>query len=442
VEPAKDAVAAHREAVAFFELLVSKQAEVSEHRRELALAHNNLATALARSGATEEARTEYVAAIALQDELIASGDAPSADEYQQYRLDLAVTHTNLGLLYRDRNESAAAQRELSEAVRIQETLLGRTSKDDEIARNLAGAYNNLGSLYLDAEPRRAKSYFASALDLRERMTAESKEDLRFQQELALSYNNLAAVSARLGEFDTAVEAYAEAIKRQEQLARAAPDQKNRQRELAKTINNLGLAQGRLNRTQEAEASFRRALHVLHLLKRRWPKDPETVSALGGTYNNLGIVCEATKRPKEAAVAYQQAIKHQRDAFTVAPTVELYRELLIKHLFNYGRMERKSGELDRAVEAAAERRGLVENDPRRLLSVAEEFAVAYERLLARDDDKSAAPAVETTPDECAQLAIETLKQAVAVGLPKSVDVRKSAAFATLSQTAAFREVFGD
>lgn len=442
VDTAKVAIDAHRQAVGFFKILVSRHAEVAEHRRQLALAHNNLATALARSGTTDEARTEYVAAIDLQKELIASGDAATAADQQQYRLDLAVAHTNLGLLHRDTNDATAAQHYLGEAVRIQEALLGTSAKNAEIATNLAGAYNNLGSLYLEAEPRRAKSYFASALDLRERMTGKPKDDRQFQRELAVSYNNLAAVSARLSEFDTAVQAYGDAIKLQEELVRTAPNHKEWQRELAKTITNLGLAQSRLNRTQEAEASFRRALRVLKVLARRWPNDPETASGLGGTFNNLGIVCEATKRPQEAAAAYRQAIEYQRTAFEAAPAVEVYREFLIKHLFNYGRVERDAGELDRAVEAAVERRSLVAKDPQRLLSVAEEFAIVYEKLAARHANEDALPLAETTPGECARLAVDTLEQAIAAGLSKSVDVRTSAAFVELSQTAEFREVFGN
>ncbi len=450
---AEKAIAAHRQAVDAFERLTLEQPDEAEHRRQLGLAHNNLATALARAGNTEEARAEYAAAIDLLKRLVASSSAAGTTEARRYRLDLAVTHANVGLFYRDTNEKAAAQREFGEAVRLQEGLLGISSQDDEVAQILAGTYNNLGSLYLDGEPQRAKGLFASALDLRERMAEHATDDWRFQGDLALSYHNLAAVTAKLGEFETAAEAYADAIKIQERLVQLAPDQKDRQRELAKTITSLGLAQDRLKNPKEAEASFRRALRVWHAVAGPGPKDPETASGLGGTFNNLGIVLQEMERPREAASAYQQAIKHQRDAHSAAPGVQRYREFLLKHLFNYARVERESGEIDRALGATAERRELLAKDPQRLLSVAEEFAVAYERLAAAekrrgdvgrppDSNAAAASASVTTAAECARLAIDTLRQAVAEGLPATVDFRRSPAFAALGKTAEFREAFGE
>jgi hypothetical protein len=90
---------------------------------------------------------------------------------------------------------------------------------------------------------------------------------------------------------------------------------------------------------------------------------------------LGIVLEELQRIPQAAEAYRRAIEHQRVAYAQAAGVERFRTFLSKHCYNYGRILRRLGFADHAAQVALERKKLWPDDPQRLLTIAEELALA-------------------------------------------------------------------
>ena len=68
-----------------------------------------------------------------------------------------------------------------------------------------------------------------------------------------------------------------------------------------------------------------------------------------------------------------------------------------------------------------------NDPQRLLSVAEELALAAGMLGEKSEVKSSG---DLTADRCAQAAVATLREAVAAGLKMPDNLDHNEAFAVL------------
>lgn len=424
----QEALEALDRAVEMFERLAAEHPAASEHRRQLAHSRNQQALVLSRSGRPDAARDAYREAIRLQEELLAG-----AQENVEYLGDLALFHNNLGRLQSETGESAEAQSSFNEAVRLQERALRLEPNNPQRLRTLAAALDSLGSPEISQRPGRAAQWFEQALAYRRKAAELRPDDLIYQNDLAMSYNNLGAARASAGNQEAAVEAYAQAVALGEKLAQSAPDQQAYREYLAMRYGNLGLAQSKLGRLSDAEQSFRRALALQEQLTARNPEEPDLRSHLGGLYNNLGFLLEKVQRQAEAAKCYQQAVEHQRAAYARAPQVARYRESLSNHYYNYGRALRRVGRPAEAARIALARRDLWPKDGGRLYAVAEELALAT-RLLAA----SSKPA-GMTAQQCADCAVETLQQAEAAGWKPAGDADWTATFAALKDHPGFAKL---
>lgn len=420
----EEAIEAHTSAVELFERLAAEHPREADYRRRLGVSKNNLALVLSRSGRTDAARRAYRDAIGLQQEL-----ASRSADGDLYAGDLALSYTNLGLLLSETGDTKEAEASFREAIRLEERLLTLAPDNADNLRNLAASLNNLGALYVGREPGRAAELYQKALEQQTQAAALRPTELRFRSDVALTHNNLGAVQSRSGKLADAAASYARAVEIQRELARLAPAQKSYRHDLAVSLNNLGLAQSGLRHSAEAERSFRQALELQEALVRQNSRDLELRSSLGGIYNNLAIVLEDLQRPEEAAASYQKAVEHQKAASSQAPKVSRYRIFLSKHYYNYGRVLRRLGRPDEAARAALARRDLWPNDAQHLVAVAEELALATKQL-------SSSPTVGLNAKQCAEYAVQTLKQAAAAGWRPAADFDGNGSFAVLKDYPGF------
>jgi tetratricopeptide (TPR) repeat protein len=305
----------------------------------------------------------------------------------------------------------------------------KSPDDGEIESDLAASYGNLAALLAETDPARAIELHQMAVDqfahIAERHPAEPNAKSRW----ALALNNLGAAQARAGELSQAVASYRRAIELEKQLVRVAPLARGSRRDLAVSYNNLGLALARLHQSDGAVTAFRNALGFQEQLVAENPSDIEILSSLAGVCNNLGIVLEESGHAEEAAASYQQAVDRQGAAHARAATVDRYREHLSKHYYNLGRALRKLGRADEAARAALARKQLWQHDPQRLLSIAEELALASKQL--KEHARG-----ELSADRCADLSMAALAEAVAAGLQIPPDLERNESFAALRGRADF------
>jgi tetratricopeptide (TPR) repeat protein len=166
-------------------------------RRELALTHNNLGSALARAGRSAAARSAYEQAISIREELVSVAPARAS-----YRTDLAVSLNNLGMFENRQGNSAAAETHLRRAIELYEGLLVQFPGDFAMEINLGGVYNNLGvALERDGRLEGAAAAFASAMDRQRAVREQAPDYPRSQELLATHRENLARVLRKLGTND-------------------------------------------------------------------------------------------------------------------------------------------------------------------------------------------------------------------------------------------------
>ncbi len=420
-----EALQAHTKALEVWRDRAARDPDNSEDARNLALAENNLAMMLEQDGRSNEAVTLLTSA---RDSLINLRDADH--DSRVLANDLATTRGNLGLVMSQTGGKDAAIEELGAAIQLGEQLAQATDADEAVLRSLAASYNNAASLYDLAHPEAAADSYQKAIAIQRKLVEANPNNRIHQRDLARTYNNLGFLALRTKNWKKAVLCYGDAIKLQEELVKASPLLPSYRRDLAVSYNNLGMAQSRGGQLAEAELSFRKAVQLQETLIASRSTDGEALSNQGSVWNNLGMLFDHQQRFSEAEKAYQQAIAYQQRALDSAPTNERYRALLSRHFINYARYLDSQSKYDGAVQIALERKQLWPGEADRLYSVAQELAATFALM-------HGATASQQSQNNCQRAAVETLREAVAAGLPSGR--LKDRSLASLSSSEEFQKL---
>lgn len=397
-----------QQAAQLFAELAEASHQPGEHRQQQATALNNLALLYAGQGKLDLAHSRYNTAIKLQSSVVASDHPPPAAT----RL-LAELYTNRGLLERQYGDAAAARKSLTRAIAQLEKIVAATPEDDKARHALAMAFNNRSFVEQSSHWAAAEQSCRRAVELFEEL-AEVEADNQpvanaTRADLALSYNNLAAIRGHLGKDPEAIAAFRRAVQLQEQLVRQAPGVVQFRSDLAITWNNLAQALARQGDNSEADKAYDRAQELFTELVSDYPQDIRYQSSLAGVLNNRGMASELAGDLDTALAEYRDAIDHQKVAVQSSPEHSQYREFLSKHYFNCGRTLRL---LQRPADAAAlaiERRKLWPAEGEQLYQVALELAEVAQLMPTGNQANDG-----FTREEIIDEAIQTLHQAQAAG----------------------------
>ena len=112
----------------------------------------------------------------------------------QYRQELARTHSNRGILRDATKQSAAAEADFREAIRLLEPL---AKQHRASAQDLARAYNNLANVVAKEDTRvpEAGDLYERAVRILERLLTEHPDNRQYRLELAQFMNNSAYLLA-------------------------------------------------------------------------------------------------------------------------------------------------------------------------------------------------------------------------------------------------------
>jgi tetratricopeptide (TPR) repeat protein len=396
-------------AAELFAELAQTSDKPAECRQQQAMALNNLALLYAGQGKTDDARECYNTAIQLQSDVVASVKPPKAAS----RL-LAELYTNRGLLERQSGDAPGARKSLTRAIAQLEKIVAATPEDDEARHALAMAFNNRSFVEQTSHWEDAEQSCRRAVELFEELAATEEDNqansAATRGDLALSYNNLAAIRGHLGKHNEAITAFRRAVELQEQLVRQAPGVVQFRSDLAITWNNLAQALARQEESHESNRAYDEAQRLFTDLVKDYPQDIRYQSSLAGVLNNRGMARELAGDLDAALAEYRDAIKHQTVAVQESPQNSQYREFLSKHYVNCGRTLRL---MDRQADAAAlavERRKLWPTDGEQLYQIALELSAIAAEMPENEQDAADSLSRAKAVDE----AVITLQQAKAAG----------------------------
>ena len=247
-----------------------------------------------------------------------------------------------------------AEVSLDDALRLLRPLVATPDADPRYTRNLSIAANNLSYIVAKRDPAAAERTMREAVETLERLSSAANGD-RYQGDLALCYNNLAALLSRSGRAGDAIGWHQRAVTLQEQMVRKSPAVVQHRSDLAVSLNNLGVAYCRAGQVDAADAPFTRARDLFTTLASDYPSEIGYQSALAGLLNNQALALAEAGRHERAVGIYEAAIKAQRRSLEQCPASELMQEVLSKMVYNQGRSLVALGRWDEAIDSALARR---------------------------------------------------------------------------------------
>jgi tetratricopeptide (TPR) repeat protein len=135
----------------------------------------------------------------------------------------------------------------------------------------------------------------------------------YVSDLALGWNNLAAVLLRQRRVDESSESHRRAIKIQQELVQRCPQVVAYRCDLAIAVNNFGRTHLMSERPQEALTLFQRAATILRQLQKEFGSQRDFLSSLGGVYFNMGMAYHHASEVSAAKDAFERSLQYQREA---------------------------------------------------------------------------------------------------------------------------------
>ncbi len=350
-----EAVKNYRAAIAVREQLVAEAPGTPLYRLHLASSHNNLGLLLVGSGDRAGAEQAHRAGLSLDEKLMA--DYPGVPKY---RLNLASSHNNLGLLLVSNGDREGAERGYRAAIVLLEQLVAEAPGTLEYGSILAASHNNLGSLLSDGGDRAgAERAFRAAIVLHERLVAEAPGTPQYRDYLANHYNNLGYLLNDGGDRAGAEQEHRAALALREKLAADAPGVPVYRSSLASSQQSLGLLLSDCGDRAGAERAYRAALALQEKLAVDAPGVPEYRSNLAASYNNLGNLLSTGVDRAGAEKAYLAALALWERLAADAPGVPEYRSKLGTSHTNLGSLLADRGDRAGAENAHRAATGLCE-----------------------------------------------------------------------------------
>lgn len=264
----------------------------------------------------------------------------------------ATTNTNLGMIWRAKNNPQIALKYYGDAAKIYQKLL---KTNPEYIGQTATALNNVGNVLMDLESfKEATSILKNAMIIRREL---AKIDSNFyepelattimnigllyrrqnqldsaivyyqkalsykqkfagtgqpksQAKLALLLNNLGDVYQEKAIFEEAQKFYEQSLNYYERLAKNNPDAY--QVDVADVLNNLAYLEYELGNNHKAISKYERAKDIYELYLSTKPKS--VLSKLGHIYHNYGLCLDKIQAKEKAFEMFKKAVKTRRQLF--------------------------------------------------------------------------------------------------------------------------------
>ena len=281
------------------------------------------------------------------------GDDPSL------RADLALTHAQIGEIYRQRGEKQLALSAYGTCRDLFRRLLAETPHHPDFKRQLALCENNLGRLRTElGDLEGARTAYRAALTWQFDLVDEFPTTADYRAELAITHANAAHLQLRFGAPQQATLAFADALKLQQQLVADAPQNPRYLADLAATQSSLGGLTNGDDRQQSLDF-LKSAARTYGRLVEHHPTHREHQHQLALTLNSLASVHQHQQSFQDSLATYQRAEKVLRRLVQSAPTVFDYRSDLVLVYNNLGSLHCDRDEPALAVREF--RRALVEQE---------------------------------------------------------------------------------
>jgi tetratricopeptide (TPR) repeat protein len=285
----EDAVREYKQAIVGFESLVNEHPREVEYRRALAYCHNWLGetlrlweeSAVLDPAKWGQAEREYDEAFQLQVVIYEAAQGNPA-----YAQELARTHYNRGILFRERGDPKIAESDFRAAIQLLEPIPNPDApagSSPPPAQELARVYNDLATL-IRRENRTEEAYtlYEQAIAIAERLSTHNPDNREYKYELAQYCDNEARLLQALNRLPAAANRSRQALDIIEELASPGPALTLEQLRIMQLQSDILVAQG----SPDAQAASDRERELLE--RQHAIAGAQADPAIHDLYKNLAV----------------------------------------------------------------------------------------------------------------------------------------------------------
>jgi tetratricopeptide (TPR) repeat protein len=307
--------------------LIAAHPDVDDWQQRLSMVYDRIGRAHIAGGTLADALAAHREALAYDERLLAR----KPDDPQRLRA-VATSYERIGTVL-------SLQGKIDEALAAQEKSLSLTqklaeeSKSDITAQSdLAVSYEKLGgSLGLLGKDREALAQHRSALFIRNSLVQNNPGNTRLMRELEVSYNKVGQLLLEIADVNGALDAHTEALNIAKDLAKSDPRNAEWQHDLGGTRMLRGDALDRQN-SDEALSEYTEAYDVIYRLVLDNPRQALYRFALSNILERLGDMQLRSLRADKALELFTEKRHYATELVREDPTSgEWQRDLLIAHV---------------------------------------------------------------------------------------------------------------
>ena len=311
---------------AVLEVVVKEEPSDPEWGRQLALAYDLVAGALATEWQVDGALEGYQKALRIREKL-AQGDQ-GKDRWQR---EIGLSHINIGDMLRRQGQWAAALEEYRKALKIQKRLAAALS-DLQLKRDLLMGQQRVGDMLLKQEEyAAAEADYRAALAIAEHLSAAEPTNVQARRDLSVSLAKLGDALQRQGKTEEALQRFQSSLTTAQELAAGDPENIGLQRDMFKSHEAVGSLRFEEGDLDEAKSEFEASITIAERLSAADPANKLIQRELSVLRNRLGEVFEARGQLDEAIEEYRNGLKVRGDLAQTDPTnAQAQRDLSLSY----------------------------------------------------------------------------------------------------------------
>ena len=427
-----EALAAHEKALEIRRSLADADPSDVVARVELAESLDTIGVLYRSLGRMTECLDSLEAGRAALEDLVTTRPDRSDAQYQ-----FAQVCSDLGAVRKMREEFEQAESMYARAHAILAHLVEVDPAEPKYLRKLAWFTYLLGNVLSD--PRRkdlnlegAKAHYDAALALHQKLIIAHPGEPDYPIDMAQCYVSLNNLFTEKGDYVAGIGYLEDALRIQRKVVASHPTVTLYLLDLSATLYNLGFVYTRVSKLDDALRSYQESIDVAERLVELDPEDIEFQDRLGRTVCNLGSVLGDQGKDDQAVATYRRAVDIHRKILAKAPGLPRYRRALLIPLLNLAESMNKRGRPDEAVAFALEARRLTEGFPEYHVQIASRLSTAGGLVAEGRAERG----------RYLDLAMESLRDAVTVGLTPREVIRTDTSFAPLHRRKDFQILIYD
>ena len=445
IDSRERAIQAFRSAQAIWKSLVEANPDNDELSGRLARCHLSIGNQQAALGEFQAAMASFVLARAILEKL--TSRKPERDTYAA---SLAECYSAIGITQGQLESADSGLQILEKAKKIQQTLIGRSPTDQVYKKRMAEIINALGFVYYKRLDYANESRcFEDVQQICQSLLAEigdGPKPVRLLDLLGIAQYNMAAIQEVNGQYDKGLELSEKSLAKRAALVAAHQSVMNYQENLGLSYCQVAIGRHRAGQTETALGKLSTSIAILEKLVESEPGQARYHAELARSWNSQGVIRDELRQNKQAIPAFEKAVAELKAAIARSPHDNAHRANLCDYLENLGEQYVDLGRVEDGLpyylEAKERRRQLQSSHPEKdefsmsrgeaLMVLGGIYRHAGDRPAAHDTLAEARQAMESRAMEAADDPARHARLAAA-------QTREAESLADLKQTASALEL---